>query len=612
MTSLNTSGGNTSREPVYWAFISYSQRDVKWARWLQSLLETYRIPPGLKHLGDERVIPPRLFPIFRDRDELPSAPDLAEKIRDALRQSRTLIVICSPNSARSPWVDQEVREFKAQGRAERIFPIIIAGEPYASDRPESADQECFPPAIRFVVAFDGTLTSRRAEPIAADARPGKDGPRNAALKLVAGILGVGFDTLRRRDALRQRRQRRLRIAGAIGAVLLTMLGYLTLADAELNIPGGTEIRRQLDRFRVSVVRPVARESVIATNISVARQRIRQRLIEAVRISDLDRTAWGMGQTLTALYGDPGMTPDELALLPPLMKEMFEGTAIQWKDGIPQEWNDGYSYPRAEAPLWMLMALSAALSRQDALSDAQRNDYMRYLEITQQIGDQFLLDDGGWRVVTHGNNKKHYTYSMAIALHALLDAHAENLGWHGDHDRLKEMIHQTSASLQAAFREDVGVPGWGREQQDDKIPDSNLTILVLSALGRAHLEENVEIPSAIETAALHHLVGLYRRPYYPTNEDILFQLTYKVDGRDRFLAIPTRVMWYPWSNKALTAWIEYVERHDRPTEIHQALRRSQSHLLTTLVPEMEREMVGAMLFVAAENGYGLRTNRSKLR
>src|SRR5687767_10589364 len=88
----------------YWAFISYSHSDEAWARWLHSALETYRVPRRLRgrpsSLGP---LPGRLFPVFRDRDELPGAADLGAKLRAALRQSRTLVVICSPRSARSVW-----------------------------------------------------------------------------------------------------------------------------------------------------------------------------------------------------------------------------------------------------------------------------------------------------------------------------------------------------------------------------------------------------------------------------------------------------------------------------------------------------------------------------
>ena len=40
----------------------------------------------------------------------------------------------------------------------------------------------------------------RAEPIAADARREGDGKENAKLKLIAGLLGIGYDMLKRREA----------------------------------------------------------------------------------------------------------------------------------------------------------------------------------------------------------------------------------------------------------------------------------------------------------------------------------------------------------------------------------------------------------------------------
>jgi len=136
----------------YWAFISYSQHDAKWAQWLHGELEKYKIPRALvgRKLGGQ-TIPQRLIPIFRDREELPSAGDLGEKIREALEASHALVVVCSPHAARSPWVNEEVRAFKALGRSHRVFPLIVDGEPYASGR-YSGPEECFPPALRFAVA----------------------------------------------------------------------------------------------------------------------------------------------------------------------------------------------------------------------------------------------------------------------------------------------------------------------------------------------------------------------------------------------------------------------------------------------------------------------------
>lgn len=166
-------------------------------------------------------MPKRLSPVFRDREELATATDLGTMINEALRGSGCQVVICSPSAARSKWVNEEILAFKRLGREDRIFCLIVGGEPNASDDPAHADEECFPPALRYRLGPDGELSSVRTEPIAADARPGKDGRGNAKLKLIAGLLGVGFDSLRQRE--QQRRQRRLFAiaSGAIAGMVLT-------------------------------------------------------------------------------------------------------------------------------------------------------------------------------------------------------------------------------------------------------------------------------------------------------------------------------------------------------------------------------------------------------
>jgi tetratricopeptide (TPR) repeat protein len=194
--------------PKYRAFISYSHRDARWASWLHGALETYRPPkPLVGKITERGEVPKRLTPIFKDREELPSAVDLGGLVNAALADSACQIVICSPNSATSRWVNEEILAFKRLGREDRILTLIVAGEPNATDMPGREQEECFPPALRFKLGADGALSDVRTEPIAADARPGKDGKHRAALKLVAGLLGVGFDTLKRRE--QQRRNRRL-------------------------------------------------------------------------------------------------------------------------------------------------------------------------------------------------------------------------------------------------------------------------------------------------------------------------------------------------------------------------------------------------------------------
>lgn len=185
-------------DPRYWAFISYSHADEAWARWLHGTIETWRVPWRLVgHPHPDGPIPRRLFPVFRDRDELSSSHELGGAIRQALAQSRYLIVICSPRSAASRWVNEEIRHFKAMGREARVLALIVDGEP------GSASAECFAPALSRRVSVDGTVLDTEAvEPIAADVRSGRDSRRHARLRLLAGMLGIGFDALQRRERRR--------------------------------------------------------------------------------------------------------------------------------------------------------------------------------------------------------------------------------------------------------------------------------------------------------------------------------------------------------------------------------------------------------------------------
>ncbi len=220
--------------PKYRAFISYSHRDSQWASWLHQGLEKYHPPKALVgRITDRGAVPKRLSPIFRDRDELPSATDLGSLINAALSDSASQIVICSPPAAKSKWVNEEILAFKRLGREDRILCIIVDGEPNATDIPGREAEECFPPALRFRLGQDGELGTTRTEPIAADARRGKDGKNNAKLKLISGLLGVGFDSLKRRE--QQRRYARLfafSCAAAAGMVVTTGLAAYALVQRD--------------------------------------------------------------------------------------------------------------------------------------------------------------------------------------------------------------------------------------------------------------------------------------------------------------------------------------------------------------------------------------------
>lgn len=172
---------------AYAAFVSYrhTELDRRWAKWLHVALETYRVPHRLVQAGAPR----RLGRVFRDEEELAASADLSARIGDALERARHLIVVCSPRTPESRWVNEEVTRFQAMGRGTQVLALLIDGEPDSS----------FPPALRSM------------EPLAADVRP-IHGERQrtlrhiALLKLIAAVLDVPFDELRRRDEERLRRR----------------------------------------------------------------------------------------------------------------------------------------------------------------------------------------------------------------------------------------------------------------------------------------------------------------------------------------------------------------------------------------------------------------------
>jgi tetratricopeptide (TPR) repeat protein len=254
--------GSCVDSPKYRAFLSYSHRDAKWANWLHRSLEAYRLPRQLVGKITARgPVPKRLAPVFRDREELATATDLGTVINEALAQSACQIIVCSPRSARSRWVNEEILAFKRLGREDRIFCLIVDGEPNAADLPGREDEECFPLALRFKLGADGQPSSERSEPIAADMRPGKDGRQNAKLKLIAGLTGVPFDSLRRREQIRRtRRLVAISTAAMIGMVVtsgLAAYAHIEQRAAEhqrARAEAEAETARQTTTFLVDVFR----------------------------------------------------------------------------------------------------------------------------------------------------------------------------------------------------------------------------------------------------------------------------------------------------------------------------------------------------------------------
>jgi len=204
----------------YKAFLSYRNADSRQAVWLHKALEEYVVPRSLAGTtGEHGAVPKRLGRIFRDRDESRSAEDIETVIAHELSLSEQLIVLCTPNSAApESWVPREIEMFRARRPDGQIHAVIGAGAPPA----------CFPRPL-----LKTTPDGRTEAPFAADIRPvrdgGHDGPDKGVMRLIAGLLGVQFDDLWRREE-RRRRARRLLLAVELCAAALAAFAVIALGN----------------------------------------------------------------------------------------------------------------------------------------------------------------------------------------------------------------------------------------------------------------------------------------------------------------------------------------------------------------------------------------------
>ncbi|GAA4459667.1 hypothetical protein GCM10023093_01050 [Nemorincola caseinilytica] len=197
---------NTPQRFKYYAFISYSHKDEKWAKWLHEKLENYKLPNIIRKETDGRL-PKDIRPIFLDRTDINTGP-LKSTLTRELEDSRFLIVVCSPNAAGSEWVDREVEHFIKIGRADRIIPFIVDGSP----QPTAGQKQCYPPSLD-------------KEILGATLEPSKE---QAFVKIVASILGLKFDDLWQRHERRRKRQRNINYTVAtLLTIFVAMASFLT-------------------------------------------------------------------------------------------------------------------------------------------------------------------------------------------------------------------------------------------------------------------------------------------------------------------------------------------------------------------------------------------------
>lgn len=190
----------------YFAFISYNAKDTDWGKQLQKKLEHYRMPTTLCSEHGWKRTP--INPVFFAPTDI-RAGGLSEELQERLKDSQNLIVICSPNSAKSEWVGKEIEYFHSLGRTNNIHFFIVDGTPHSNN----PDTECFNPVID-KLGLPEILGANINEKIYRWSWLNRE---RAYVQLISKLLGVEF------DSIWQRHKRRL-----IGKTLAWVLGIIAV------------------------------------------------------------------------------------------------------------------------------------------------------------------------------------------------------------------------------------------------------------------------------------------------------------------------------------------------------------------------------------------------
>lgn len=286
----------------YFAFISYNHKDKKVAEWLHKKLESYRIPSGMVN----PVVEGQKFirPVFRDLDELNSG-FLQEEVLKKLQESKYLIVICSDNSIKSPWVAKGIRTFREIGREEFIIPLML-GE----------GKECFPAPLIEMAQED---PSKELLGISIPAI----GRERAFVKVVSRMLSMDFNTLWDRYKRSERRKRVIRTSLAVTFMALLFVIY----DLSCSLSASKQQKELL----------AVRDEISIGNLVPARKKLKE--LERSRYSK--ETAAQMIDEIDSYYRyDNFLVPEYTIFRENLWDDKtYEGALDISADGTHVAWSD---------------------------------------------------------------------------------------------------------------------------------------------------------------------------------------------------------------------------------------------------------------------------------
>lgn len=227
----------------YDAFISYrhSELDMFVAKKIHKGLETFKVPRQVRKIGGKS----KISRVFRDQEELPIGSDLGDNISGALKESEYLLVICSPRTPESYWVQKEIDTFISLHPRDHILAILVEGEP----------NESFPSQLL------NDENGNPVEPLAADVRGDNIKEVNKKLKteiirLAAPILHCSYDDLRQRH-----RERRIKKIFSIVTAAFVIIAALGIGFGIYNARMANEIAKNYKEKQITQSKSLADTSL---------------------------------------------------------------------------------------------------------------------------------------------------------------------------------------------------------------------------------------------------------------------------------------------------------------------------------------------------------------
>lgn len=194
-----------------YAFISYSHKDKNVARRIQKILETFKLPTAIRNEFCESKY---LRPIFRDETDIEPGV-LGERLRNHLNNSKFLIVICSSESVKSKYVNEEVRYFiEDLGRYRYVIPVIVEKGNITTNV-----TDLFPLFLR-----EHIEEQPQDELLAANVT--QDGLQKASVRIISRMLGIKFDTLWNR--YQNTRRKKIFFSTIATLFIVSVIAYLAV------------------------------------------------------------------------------------------------------------------------------------------------------------------------------------------------------------------------------------------------------------------------------------------------------------------------------------------------------------------------------------------------